>query len=78
MSEEARVISLSVGTLLIAGAFGIALNSIGRDIDRLADAAEAQLCIQAVQAGAGTSHPFCEDVIGEKEASDGDEVSSIA
>lgn len=51
MSQQSRTISLSFGTLLIVGLLGSVQFEIMERLDRLADTADMQMCLEAVRVG---------------------------
>ncbi|MEE4452890.1 hypothetical protein [Novosphingobium resinovorum] len=51
MTEQSRVISLSVGTLLIVGVLGSIQFEIAKQLDRIADAADMNMCLEAMKIG---------------------------
>ena len=51
MSDPRREVTLSISTFAIAVVATLALSSMADDVDRLADAADTQMCIEGMKAG---------------------------
>jgi len=53
MSDQRREVTLSISTFVLACSIALSQCSISHDVDRLADTADAQMCIEGVRAGVG-------------------------